>query len=181
VLSSILRLDLYVDIYSLTYWRVAAFLWMVLVAIGLVLIISRIALAKSNEWLLSANLLTLSALTYACCFINFAAIIADYNVSHSREMRDRGLPTDLVYLRNLGPAAFPAIDRLMAALPTARFCAYDADYDGDFCLDTDRPRDEAAFRQTAQNWRSWSFRNWRVMRYLNGRQAVSSAPTAPAN
>jgi len=181
VLSSMLRLDLYVDVYSLTYWRVAAFLWMALVATGLVLIIARIALAKSNEWLLSANLLTLSALTYACCFINFAAIIADYNVDHSRQMRDGGLRIDLVYLRNLGPAAFPAIDRLMAARPNERLCGYDLEYDGDFCLDEDRPRDEAMFRDTTQNWRSWSFRNWRVMRYLDGRAAVASMPAAPAN
>ncbi len=32
VASSILRLDLYVQIYLLTYWRVAAFIWMLLVA-----------------------------------------------------------------------------------------------------------------------------------------------------
>ena len=35
VISSILRLDLYVGIYALTYWRVAAFVWMGLVAVGL--------------------------------------------------------------------------------------------------------------------------------------------------
>jgi hypothetical protein len=180
VLSSILRLDLYVDVYSLTYWRVAAFLWMVLVAVGLLLIVARIALAKSNEWLFSANLLTLSALTYACCYINFAAVIAEYNVDHSKEMRGEGLPIDAAYLRNLGPAAFAAIDRLRAALPNERFCGYDADFDGDVCLDIDRPRDEAAFRQMAQNWRSWSFRNWRVMRYLDARAAAPSLP-APEN
>ena len=83
VISSILRLDLYVGIYALTYWRIAAFVWMGLVAAGLALIIARIALGKSNEWLLSANLLTLSATLYACCYINFAALIANYNVDHS--------------------------------------------------------------------------------------------------
>ncbi|TGV84128.1 DUF4173 domain-containing protein, partial [Mesorhizobium sp. M2D.F.Ca.ET.145.01.1.1] len=85
VASSILRLDLYVGIYALTCWRVAAFVWMGLVAAGLALIIARIALGKSNEWLLSANLLTLSLALYACCFINFAALIANYNVDHSLE------------------------------------------------------------------------------------------------
>jgi len=34
VTSSILRLDLYVQIYLLTWWRVAAFIWMLLVAFG---------------------------------------------------------------------------------------------------------------------------------------------------
>ena len=32
VISSIFRLDLYVAQYSLTYWRLAAFIWMGLVA-----------------------------------------------------------------------------------------------------------------------------------------------------
>ncbi|TKD12946.1 MAG: DUF4173 domain-containing protein, partial [Mesorhizobium sp.] len=86
VVSSILRLDLYIGIYALTYWRIAAFVWMGLVAAGLSLIIARIALEKSNEWLLSANLLTLSMTLYACCFINYAALIANYNVEHSFEM-----------------------------------------------------------------------------------------------
>lgn len=176
VLSSMLRLDLYVGVYSLTYWRIAAFLWMGLVAVGLVTIIVRIALGKSNEWLLSANLLTLSTLLYACCFINFAALIAAFNVDHAKEMRGEGLPIDAIYLRDLGPAAFPAIDRLLAALPNERVCGYDPYVDGDFCLDEMRPRDEARFRERADNWRSWSFRDWRLMRYLDARTGVPSVP-----
>src|SRR5690349_19689944 len=85
VMSSILRLDLYVQIYLLTWWRVAAFIWMVLVALGLVLIVARIVLNRSNGWLIRANLITLTATLYVCSLVNFAAIIADYNVSHSRE------------------------------------------------------------------------------------------------
>ena len=45
VISSILRLDLYVQIYLLTTWRIAAFIWMLLVATGLLLIVARIAWA----------------------------------------------------------------------------------------------------------------------------------------
>ena len=81
VISSILRLDLYVQIYLLTYWRIAAFVWMLLVAIGLVLIVARIALRRSDEWLIRANLITLISTLYICSLVNFAAIIADYNVS----------------------------------------------------------------------------------------------------
>ena len=111
VISSILRLDLYVGIYSLTYWRIAAFVWMGLVAAGLVLIIARIALERSSEWLLSANLLSLSVTLYACSFINFAGLIANYNVEHSLEMRGQGIRLDVWYLRSLGPSALPALDR----------------------------------------------------------------------
>ena len=90
VASSILRLDLYVQIYLLTWWRIAAFIWMLLVAFGLLLIVARIALNRSNGWLIRANLITLTATLYVCSLVNFAAMIADYNVSHSREAARQG-------------------------------------------------------------------------------------------
>jgi hypothetical protein len=159
VISSILRLDLYVSIYSLTYWRVAAFIWMGLVAVGLVLIMARIALRKSNGWLCAANLLTLLATLYACCFVNFAAMIAAYNVAHSREMNGGGRNLDIVYLRTLGPAILPAIDRYISEAA--------APYAG---LATDLHRQRAFFvaqhEERMVNWRAWTFRKWRLSRYL---------------
>ncbi len=115
VLSSILRLDLYVDVYALSYWRVAAFVWMGLVAVGLVFICVRIALHRTNAWLVGANVAAALAVLYACCFINFAKMIADYNVDHSREISGRGLTLDRAYLGSLGPHAIPAMDRMIAA------------------------------------------------------------------
>jgi len=158
VISSILRLDLYVDIYSLTYWRVAAFIWMGLVATGIVLIVARIVLEKSNEWLLGANMLTLSAVLYTCCFVNFAAIIAHYNVTHSREMSGRGTELDWSYLHSLGPAAIPALD-----LAYKRSNGMGADMEPSFWA---RWRETDRFRIDQQNWRAWSFRNHRLARYL---------------
>jgi len=168
VISSILRLDLYVGIYSLTYWRVAAFIWMGLVAAGLVLIMARIALGRSNEWLLSANLLTLSATLYVCCFINFAAMIAHYNVMHSREMGGGGLGLDVWYLGSLGPAAIPAMDMLVKEVAS---------------VDPGLAKTVLLKRTTATNglfnqwlnWRSWSFRDWRLIRYLEGHSAPAQA------
>ena len=49
VISSMLRLDLYVDVYLLTEWRCAAFVGMLLVVVGLVLISARIVLGRSNR------------------------------------------------------------------------------------------------------------------------------------
>jgi len=161
VISSILRLDLYIGIYSLTYWRVAAFVWMGLVAVGLVLIMARIMLRQSNEWLLGANLLTLSATLYACCFINFAAMIANYNVTHSREVNGGGLGLDLGYLRSLGPAAIPAMDVLLAK-------AARADPGVDQTILAGRASEKNEFLVRRQNWRSWTFRDWRLARYFDG-------------
>ncbi|WP_352632243.1 DUF4173 domain-containing protein [Mesorhizobium sp. M0496] len=165
VISSILRLDLYIGIYALTYWRVAAFVWMGLVVSGLALIIARIALGKSIEWLLSANLLTLSLTLYAGCFINFAALIANYNVDRSFEMTGQGIPLDAWYVRSLGPGAFPALDRFLdhqsrtAAVnnPVVRELA------------GRRGSDEGWYRTLQQNWRAWSFRDWRLLGYLDSK------------
>jgi len=155
VLSSILRLDLYVQIYLLTWWRVAAFIWMVLVALGLVLIVARIALNRSNGWLIRANLIALAATLYICSLVNFAAVIADYNVSHSREAGGKGVWIDMNYLFSLGPQALPAIDRAIAlrgsdpTLVSRRGCLV-----------------EQQMKATA-SWRSWGFRNWRLQRALD--------------
>ena len=154
VLSSILRLDLYVQIYLLTWWRVAAFIWMVLVALGLVLIVARIVLNGSNGWLIRANLITLTATLYICSLVNFAAIIADYNVSHSREAAGKGMWIDINYLFSLGPQALPAIDRAIAlrgfepTLVSRRGCLVEQQ------------------AKATDSWRSWGFRSWRLQRAL---------------
>ncbi|RUU28791.1 DUF4173 domain-containing protein [Mesorhizobium sp. M6A.T.Ca.TU.002.02.2.1] len=165
VVSSILRLDLYIGIYALTYWRIAAFVWMGLVAAGLALIIARIALEKSNEWLLSANLLTLSMTLYACCFINFAALIANYNVEHSFEMTGQGTELDFWYLRSLGPDAWPALDRFLEHQGKTNAASVSSYRELARLLG----QDEAHYRARQENWRAWSFRDWRLLRTLDTR------------
>jgi hypothetical protein len=49
----------------LTGWRIAALVWMLLVAIGLVLIVARIVLGQTNGWLVRMNLISLTRL-YMC-------------------------------------------------------------------------------------------------------------------
>ena len=163
VASSILRLDLYVQIYLLTWWRVAAFIWMLLVAFGLLLIVARIVLNRSNEWLIRANLITLTATLYVCSLVNFAAVIADYNVNHSREVAGKGVQIDMNYLLHLGPQALPAIDRaiqLRGADPTL--------VSRRDCLVEQQRNDMAS-------WRAWGFRSWRLQRTLDAQQQSSAA------
>jgi Domain of unknown function (DUF4173) len=151
VLSAILRLKLYVGIYLLTYWRVTAAIWMGLVAIGLVLIVARIALDRSHRWLIRMNLLAVLATLYVCSLINFDAIIANYNVVHSHEAGGAGVALDGAYVASLGPQAIPALAKLA-------FNPYVAAR-----LD---PLLELQARDMA-SWRSWSFRGWRLQRYLD--------------
>lgn len=166
VLSSILRLDLYVQVYSLTWWRVAAFIWMVVVALGLLLIVVRIAAHRSNRWLILANCSTLALVAYICAFVNFPALIADFNVTHSRELSGRGVRLDFGYLVGLGQQALPAIDRYLAHTRQA-----DSPTLG-------QPRQHLAEmqREGLSSWRGWSFRDWRLQRYIDRSMNQPDAP-----
>jgi hypothetical protein len=159
VASSILRLDLYVQIYLLTWWRIAAFVWMLLVAFGLLLIVARIALNRPDEWLVRANLVTLTATLYTCSLINFAAVIADYNVSHSREASGKGVTIDINYLIHLGPQALPAIDKAIALRAADPSLVSRRD-----CLVEQQRKDMAS-------WRAWGFRSWRLQRTLDAQKS----------
>lgn len=164
-ISSILRLDRYVEAYSLTELRLAAGIWIGLVAVGLTLILLRILMRRSNEWLIAMNLTVLAATLYICAFVDFPALIARFNVEHSRELAGEGLPLDLDYVYSLGPAAVPALDIYIAALPS------DA-HETTGALSV-RTRLEADALASASNWRSWSFRAYRLQHYLSGHKNIA--------
>ncbi|MBR1087404.1 DUF4173 domain-containing protein [Bradyrhizobium manausense] len=153
VASSILRLDLYVDIYMLTYWRIAAFIWMGLVALGLILIVTRILLNRSNRWLIGANMIALTIILYICALVNFDAFIADYNVAHSREVSGKGAQIDVAYLAQLGPQALPAIEKMLQIRADHTLIGWH-----DRLADTQR---------MDMVWRAWGFRSWRLQRRLD--------------
>lgn len=146
VLSSLLRLDLYVDSYGLTYLRVWAFLWMILVAIGLCLIAVQLFRGKSNLWLLQRNGLILVGVLYASCFVNFANVIADFNLNRASSI-EQARRLDNTYVCGLGDMARPAIAK------------YEAENGSRVCYNANVASPEP-------NWREWGFRKWRVGRYV---------------
>ena len=154
VISSIFRLDLYVATYSLTYLRLAAFIWMGLVAAGLLLILAQIVQQKSTYWLITANAVTLALVLYGCCFLNAPWLIAHYNVEHSREVSGKGQNLDWFYVRSLGPQALPAMERYGEKFPAFWRT------NGAYCAN---PREAFV---PSKNWRDWSFRAWRLKRYF---------------
>ncbi|MFZ1661141.1 MAG: DUF4173 domain-containing protein [Paracoccaceae bacterium] len=147
VVSSIYRLDLYVDTYGLTYLRLHAAIWMAMVAFGLALILWQIARHHSNGWLLTrVGLLSLSVL-YGSCFVNFADIVARANLGTF--VHGRTAMIDFDYLCDLGPTAAPALRDFHNAtgiMPST--CQ----------LILSGPE--------ITDWREWGFRSWRVQRYL---------------
>ena len=158
----------------LTELRVAAGIWVGLVAVGLVLILVRIALGKTNTWLVAMNLLSLGLTLYASACIDHVALVSRFNVDHSYELTGEGTKLDLGYLWNeLGPGSIPALDRFIAEGRARRIAP-------DMLRDAGIAREElaVAFLARERDWRLWSFRDWRLAQYLAGTGDFADAPPA---
>lgn len=140
VISSILRLELYVEVYGLTRLRFAAFVWMVLVALGLVLIIMQMVGRRSVGWFLQRAFALGFIAIYCCNLVNIDGLIARNNLANPR-------PGD-VYLCDLGEGAVPAIH------------AYEIKT-GELYCGSWRP-----YLSTRDDWREWGYRNARLHRSL---------------
>ena len=75
-------------------------------------------------------------------------------------MNGPGTSLDIAYIRSLGPAGLPALDRL-SQHKSEIFLSYSRDI-----TDADV---ETCYRAEQKNWRRWSFRDWRLLRYLDAR------------
>lgn len=139
VLSSILRLDLYIDAYGLTHLRVAAMIWMVVVALGLVLLVLQILWRKSAGWMLRGAAVIGLVAVYGASLTNISGLVA-------RQQLTQG-PLDVSYVCSLNEGAAVEVQRLKPDLCEMRYSA---------------PR-----LSTPQDWREWGFRNARLRRSLS--------------
>ena len=109
VMSAALRMVKYIEAYSLTQLRVVVLIWMVLVALGLILIVTRIATDRTNRWLVNVNALALTVTLYACCFADMPGMIAQYDVRHCWDITGEGPGLDVAYVAQMaGTSAIPA-------------------------------------------------------------------------
>ncbi len=147
VITAAVRLNLYIEAYSLTNLRVAAFIWMGLVFVALMLTIVQITQGKSLSWLIRSNVIILYGTLYVVCFINFAHVIATYNLQNPNRFGDR----DVGYICRMSGQALPAIH------------AFEAQSGEAFCAEVWRGYPQF---EPIENWRDWGFRQWRLQRYL---------------
>lgn len=140
VISSILRLDLYVDVYGLTRLRVAAFVWMIVVALGLVLIIMQMAGRQTVGWFFQRAFGLGVLAIYLCNLTNIDGHIARHNLADDRD-NDH-------YLCGLSDGAIPAIRTYEAQTGEALCYSY-------------RP-----YLSQRDDWREWGYRNTRLHRSL---------------
>jgi len=163
VASTMLRTLDYIEAYSLTRLRIAALVWMGLVAVGLALICYRIWRRKSGGWLINANLAAALLVLGACSFVDLGRMTAAWNVRHAREAGGRGTNLDICYLAQLGPSALLPLIELegRTANPVLRQRV------GWTRI--------AAMNRLAENqadWHGWTFRGAR--RLATAREAVSN-------
>ena len=105
LVSSLVRLDLYVGAMGLTYWRLAAFIWMALTGVGFVLTVVRAVFGQSLGWLVASNAVALLAVLYVAGFVNWADVVARSQLARV----DAGSCGVRRYVQSIGPAALPAL------------------------------------------------------------------------
>jgi hypothetical protein len=164
VASTVLRTLDYIEVYSLTRMRIAALLWMALVALGLVLICWRLLARKSSSWLLNANLLAAGVVLLGCSVVDLGAVAAAWNVRHAREVGGKGVALDVCYFGDLKGSGMVSLAELERSLPSGVF------------------RDRVAWKRRMlaadvadqQNaWRTW---RWRDARRLERVRALTGEP-----
>ena len=169
VASSALRTIRYVEEYQLTAWRIAALLWMALVAVGLVLICGRIWFTKSARWLVNANALAAALVLVPCCFVDLDAAAARWNVRHAAEAGGAGQKIDLCFLSRMGaPALLPLVELEQGAIPA------------DLRDRVTAVRSEILDGLVADQSRWWSWTPHGAVRLAQARQALGSSPARPA-
>ena len=155
VVSSLTRLESYILTYGLTHLRLAALIWMGLVAAGILLVLWQVHRGHSAAWMLKRCAALGAGTLYACAFLPFAAVIADFNLGHD-------VAPDRAYICALDRAALPAI------------VAHERFTRRGYCPVSHRPRLTAP-----SDWREWGFRDWRTARSLAELSPAQEMPAWP--
>ncbi|KZK87309.1 hypothetical protein PsAD13_00578 [Pseudovibrio sp. Ad13] len=179
VVSCLARLGNYVSEYSMTYLRFYALIWVMLVLIGVLSIVVKLALKRDNSWLVRVNMLVVAVILYSLSLTNTAAFIANYNVTYAE-----GTKFDHWYLIKLGPQAIPAIDAKIRS-------ELDRESEGKskylIKLQSSRRYMALHVRLDARDWRLWSLRNQLLLDYLQENevpvelQTPTELQTAPSD
>ncbi len=163
VASTMLRTFDYIEAYSLTRLRIAALIWMALVAVGLALICYRLLRAKSGAWLINANMLAALIVLGLSSTVDFGRMAAAWNVRHAREAGGSGAALDLCYLSRLGSSALlPLIEIEGRRIPPELRDR----------LAWLRTRTMAELARDQADWHGWTWRGARRLEAANARAAA---------
>jgi hypothetical protein len=167
VASTVLRTADYIEAYSLTRMRIAALIWMGLVALGLALIGWRLFRHKSTGWLINANVLAAGLVLAACSVVDLGSVAAGWNVRHARQLGGSGVDLDVCYLAIIGdPGLVPLAELEQRPL--------DGALHNQIAWARAEMMQNLARRQS--DWRSWT---WRGARRLAKAQALTAGRPTP--
>ena len=174
VISTLMRMHLYIGAFALTYLRLFVLIWMLLVLIGLGLILFRIVFQRTNIWLIKTNLISLLTVLYVISFMNFPHIISTYNVDYAIKNPEKYIDVD--YLISLGENALPAIVRVSpiyeARISPHLFKNHIINV-RNRRLKNSIARFTKALVNSQTNWNSWSFRRYRLVNHLKNMRKKS--------
>lgn len=167
VISTLMRMNLYIEAFALTYLRVSVLIWMLLVLIGLGLIFFRIVFNRTNVWLIKTNLISIFAVLYVISFMNFPHIISTYNVNYAIKNPMKHIDVD--YLISLGENALPAIITISPIYESR--ISPSLSYNHIFHVRNKHLKNHINHLQSClfnsqKNWNSWSFRRYRLINQL---------------
>ena len=140
--SAFFRLDLYVDVYGLTYLRLRVSIGMLLVFAGMALLIWQLWKSKSNAWLTASFSAVVIFVFYTCSFVNFGYVIASENLS--RDYRE----PDAYYLCRYVKSG------------TKAFLEHYSTSGTQICHEYSKN-----MKAPSDNWRAWSYRSARLETY----------------
>ncbi|MGV9010164.1 DUF4153 domain-containing protein [Brevundimonas sp.] len=170
VASSLLRTADYIEAYALTRFRIAAMIWMALVAVGLLLICWRMLAGKSAHWLINTNAMATLVVLAVVSVVDLGAVVAGWNVRHAREVGGRGVELDLGYLHTLGAPALVSLVELETTTDDVALRDRVAAVRQDILLNIQRRQGE---------WRGWTWRDQRRLDRVDALQR-NRALSAPA-
>jgi hypothetical protein len=102
--STIVRNQMYIHTYDLTYKRIGVFVWLMLAVIGLVIMCLKLQGERSNWYLIKTNVAVwFTFLTLSACF-NWDKIITNYNLNNKPLNK-----IDFSYLLSLSEANIPEL------------------------------------------------------------------------
>lgn len=107
IFANVLKNDLYITAYSLTYKRIGVFVYLLLCAMGLVLTIIKIRGKKSNWFLIKYNFFGLYLVLVFSALINWDGLITHHNLNKKSKLKP-----DYAYLLKLAPISLADLSQL---------------------------------------------------------------------
>jgi Leucine-rich repeat (LRR) protein len=86
ILSTVMRNQLYINEYSLTYKRIGVYIYLLLCLIGLFTTLIKITAAKSNWYLFRSNGWLFYGVLIISCFLNWDRMISSFNLNNSKAL-----------------------------------------------------------------------------------------------